>query len=299
MDPRFLILFSDENRKVMKNQQAPPPQTSAPDPVRLQEIARQVRLDIVEMLYRSGSGHLGGSLSATDILVALFFAEMRVRPDDACWPHRDRFILSKGHGAPALYAVLSRLGYFPREELATLRQFGSILQGHPDSGCTPGVEIPTGSLGQGLSIANGLALASRLNGWDSRIFVLMGDGEIQEGQIWEAAMSAAHYGLDNLMAIVDRNRLQIDGRTADVMGLEPLPEKWRAFGWHTLEVDGHNIPQLLEALQACRGVTGRPSVIIAQTVKGKGVSVFEDKAKYHGVTPNEEEYRQALQELGG
>lgn len=275
------------------------PLSSAPDPGRLQEIARQVRLDIVEMLYRAGSGHLGGSLSATDILVALFFAEMRLRPGEPCWPQRDRFILSKGHGAPALYAVLSRLGYFPREELGSLRQFGSILQGHPDSACTPGVEIPTGSLGQGLSIANGLALATRLNGSASRIYLLLGDGEIQEGQIWEAAMSAAHYKLDNLTAIVDRNRLQIDGRTADVMSLEPLAEKWQAFGWHTLEVDGHSIPQLLEAFKSCRAITGKPSVIIAHTVKGKGVSIFEDQAKYHGVAPNEEEYRQALQELGG
>ncbi len=282
----------------MENQTAVPELRPVVDPSRLQEIARQVRLDIIEMLYRSGSGHLGGSLSATDILVALFFAEMRARPADPCWPDRDRFILSKGHGAPALYAVLSRLGYFPREELATLRRFGSMLQGHPDSGCTPGVEIPTGSLGQGLSIANGLALAARLNGHGSRIFVLMGDGEIQEGQIWEAAMSAAHYGLDNLTAVVDRNRLQIDGRTSEVMSLEPLPAKWQAFGWHTLEVDGHDIPQLLEALNSCRSVTGKPSVIIAHTVKGKGVSVFEDKAKYHGVAPNDEEYQQALKELG-
>ena len=195
--------------------------------------------------------------------------------------------------------MLSHLGYFPREELATLRRFGSMLQGHPDSACTPGVEIPTGSLGQGLSIANGLALAARLNRLSSRIFVLLGDGESQEGQIWEAAMSAAHYGLDNLMALVDRNRLQIDGRTSEVMSLEPLASKWQAFGWHTLEVDGHDIPQLLEALKSCRGVTGKPSVIIAHTVKGKGVSIFEDKAKYHGVTPNDEEYHQALKELGG
>ena len=282
----------------MEKQTAAPELRPVFDPSRLQEIARQVRLDIVEMLYRSGSGHLGGSLSATDILVALFFAEMRTQPDNPCWPHRDRFILSKGHGAPALYAVLSHLGYFPREELATLRRFGSRLQGHPDSACTPGVEIPTGSLGQGLSIANGLALAARLNRLSSRIFVLMGDGEIQEGQIWEAAMSAAHYGLDNLTAVVDRNRLQIDGHTRDVMSLEPLAPKWQAFGWHTLEVDGHDIPQLLEALKSCRGVTGKPSVIIAHTVKGKGVSIFEDKAKYHGVAPNDEEYRQALKELG-
>jgi len=283
----------------MKNQESAPLLTSPPDPARLVEIARQVRLDIVEMLHRSGSGHLGGSLSAADILVALFFAEMRGKPGDPCWLHRDRFILSKGHGAPALYAVLSRLGFFPREELATLRQFGSILQGHPDSACTPGVEIPTGSLGQGLSIANGLALACRLNGQASRIFILLGDGEIQEGQIWEAAMSAAHYGLDNLTAVVDRNKLQIDGRTAEVMSVEPLPAKWQAFGWHTLEVNGHDIPELLDAFQTCRGVAGRPSVIIAHTVKGKGVSIFEDKAKYHGVAPNDEEYRQAVKELGG
>ena len=283
----------------MKNQVTAPPKASAPDPARLQEIARQVRLDIVEMLYRSGSGHLGGSLSATDILVALFFAEMRVRPGEPCWPDRDRFILSKGHGGPALYAVLSRLGFFPREELATLRQFGSILQGHPDSACTPGVEIPTGSLGQGLSIANGLALATRLGGSDRRIYVLMGDGEIQEGQIWEAAMSAAHYQLDNLTAIVDRNRLQIDGRTADVMSLEPLPEKWQAFGWHTMEIDGHSFPELLGALEACDLAPGAPSMIIARTIKGKGVSIFEGKAKYHGVAPSPEEYQRALQELGG
>ena len=233
-----------------------------------------MRLDIIEMLYRAGSGHLGGSLSTADILVALFFAEMRTRPGDLCWPQRDRFILSKGHGAPALYAVLARLGYFPREELASLRQFGSILQGHPDSGCTPGVEIPTGSLGQGLSIANGLALATRLNRLPSRIYVLLGDGETQEGQIWEAAMSAAHYRLDNLTAIVDRNRLQIDGRTADVMNVEPLARKWQAFGWQTLEINGHDFPALLAALKACRANRGPPKVIIAHTVKGKGVSLF-------------------------
>ena len=270
-----------------------------PDEAQLQEIARQIRLDIIEMLYQAGSGHLGGSLSAADILVALFFGEMRRKPGEPCWPDRDRFILSKGHGAPAYYAVLARLGYFPREELLTLRRFGSILQGHPDSGCTPGVEIPTGSLGQGLSIANGLALAARLNGHGSRIHVLLGDGEIQEGQIWEAAMTAAHYGLDNLVAVIDRNRLQIDGRTAEVMSIEPLPQKWEAFGWHTVEVDGHRIAELLAAFKDCRAVKGRPSMIIAHTVKGKGVSIFEDKAKYHGVAPNEEEYRQALRELGG
>ncbi|HZE20892.1 MAG TPA: transketolase [Desulfobaccales bacterium] len=271
----------------------------SPDLNHLQEIARQVRLDIVEMLYRAGSGHLGGSLSATDILVALFFGEMQAPAGDAGGVHRDRFILSKGHGAPAYYAVLARLGYFSPEELLTLRRFGSILQGHPDSGCTPGVEIPTGSLGQGLSIANGLALASRLNGGGSRVFVLLGDGEVQEGQIWEAAMTAAHYRLDNLVAILDRNRLQIDGHTAEVMSLEPLADKWKAFGWHTQEVDGHDMAQLLAAFQACEAVSGRPSMIIAHTVKGKGVSIFEGQAKYHGVAPNPEEYQVALQELKG
>ncbi|MDP3182142.1 MAG: transketolase [Desulfobaccales bacterium] len=269
------------------------------DEAQLKEIARQIRVDIVEMLFRAGSGHLGGSLSATDILVALFFGQMRLTPADPCGAGQDRFILSKGHAAPLLYAVLARLGCFPREELFTLRQFGSILQGHPDSSCTPGVEIPTGSLGQGLSIANGLALAARLSGDPSRIYVLLGDGEVQEGQIWEAAMSAAHYRLDNLTAILDRNRLQIDGRTAEVMSIEPLHLKWEAFGWHTLQVDGHSISELLAAFKACEQVKGRPSIIIAHTVKGKGVSIFEGQKKYHGVAPNAEEYQQALKELGG
>ena len=181
----------------------------------------------------------------------------------------------------------------------TLRQFGSRLQGHPDSGCTPGVEIPTGSLGQGLSIANGLALAARLNGHGSRVYALLGDGEVQEGQIWEAAMTAAHYGLDNLVAILDRNRLQIDGHTAEIMSIEPIADKWKAFGWHTLEVDGHDIPQLLAAFTACKEVKGQPSMIIAHTIKGKGVSIFEGQKKYHGTAPNPEEYQQALRELGG
>jgi transketolase len=268
-----------------------------PDISHLQEVARQVRVDIIEMLFKAGSGHLGGSLSATDIMVALFFSQMRLNPKDTCWPQRDRFVLSKGHAAPVYYAVLSRLGYFPREELFTLRQFGSTLQGHPDSGCTPGVEVSTGSLGQGLSIANGMALAARLNGGGTRIYALLGDGEVQEGQIWEAAMSASHYRLDNLVAILDRNRLQIDGHTAEVMSIEPIADKWKAFGWHTLEVDGHSFPELLAALKETDGVKERPSMIIAHTVKGKGVSIFENQAKYHGVAPTREEYEQALKEL--
>ncbi len=268
----------------------------APEEARLKEIARQVRIDIVEMLFKSQSGHLGGSLSVTDILVALFFGQMRLNPQDACWPQRDRFVLSKGHAAPALYAVLARLGFFPREELLTLRQLGSPLQGHPDL-CCPGVEVPTGSLGQGLSIANGMALAARLNRSASRVYVVMGDGEIQEGQIWEAAMSAAHYGLDNLTAVLDRNRLQIDGHTREVMSVEPLTQKWEAFGWNTVTADGHNISELLTQLKSCEQVKGRPSIIIAQTVKGKGVSIFEGQVKYHGVAPNNEEYEQAMKEL--
>jgi transketolase len=267
------------------------------DPNQLKEIARQIRLDIVEMLYRAGSGHVGGSLSATDVLVALFFSHMHLDPGNACYPDRDFFVLSKGHAAPLLYAILARLGFFPREELFTLRQFGSNLQGHPDSKCTPGVEVPTGSLGQGLSVANGLALAMKLNQRRQRVYALLGDGEIQEGQIWEAAMTASHYALDNLTAILDRNRLQIDGRTKEVMSVEPLTAKWEAFGWHTAQVDGHAIPDILDTLKMCGEVKGRPSIIIAHTTKGKGVSIFEDQVKFHGVTPTTEEYHQAVKEL--
>lgn len=267
------------------------------DPNQLQEIARQIRLDIVEMLYRAGSGHVGGSLSATDALVALFFSHMHLEPGNACYPERDFFVLSKGHAAPLLYAILARLGFFPREELLTLRQFGSHLQGHPDSRCTPGVEVATGSLGQGLSVANGLALAMKLNHSRQRVYALLGDGEIQEGQIWEAAMTASHYSLDNLTVILDRNRLQIDGHTKEVMSVEPLAAKWEAFGWHTAQVDGHAIPDILATLKACGEIKGQPSMIIAHTTKGKGVSIFENQVKFHGVTPTTEEYRIAVKEL--
>ncbi len=268
------------------------------DELQLKEIARQVRRDIVEMLYHAKSGHTGGSLSATDILVALFFGVMRLKPGDPLWPQRDYFILSKGHAAPALYAVLARLGFFPREDLNRLRSFGSHLQGHPCALSTPGVEISTGSLGQGLSVATGIALGVRLNGAGQRVYTLLGDGEVQEGQIWEAAMAAAHYKVDNLVAILDRNRLQIDGRTWDVMSIEPLVAKWEAFGWHTMQVNGHSFPELLEAFQACRYFTGQPSIIIAHPIKGKGVAIFEDQVKYHGVAPTQEEYEQAKRELG-
>jgi transketolase len=265
---------------------------------RLGRLARRIRRDILIMLNRAGSGHTGGSLSATDILVALFFSKMRHRPQEPRWPDRDRFVLSKGHAAPAYYAVLAHSGYFPPDELLKLRQLGSCLQGHPDCTLTPGVEVSTGSLGQGLSVASGMALGLRLDGLPSRVYVMLGDGEMQEGQVWEAAMSAAHFKVDNLCAIVDCNDLQIDGLVREVMNIEPLAAKLQAFGWHTIECDGHDIGQVLAALDAAEAVKGRPTAIVARTVKGKGVSIFEGKAKYHGVAPTDEELAQALRELG-
>lgn len=267
------------------------------DPARLREIARQVRIDIVRMLHAAGSGHLGGSLSATDLLVALFYGRLNHDPANPDWPGRDRFVLSKGHGAPALYAVLARMGYFSLKELLTLRQLGSCLQGHPDCHLTPGVEMSTGSLGQGLSVANGMALANRLDGNPAKVFVLLGDGEIQEGQVWEAAMTAAHYGLDNLTAILDNNRLQIDGFISEIMNIEPITAKWLAFGWHAIDVDGHDFAQILQALDEADQTKGRPSIIVARTIKGKGVSIFENKPEYHGVAPTTEELAVALEEL--
>jgi len=265
---------------------------------RLQGLARLVRRDILVMLNRAGSGHTGGSLSVTDILVALFFSKLRHRPQEPTWPERDRFVLSKGHAAPAYYAVLARSGYFDLSQLLTLRQLGSCLQGHPDCTLTPGVEVSTGSLGQGLSVAQGMALGLRLDRRPSRVYAVLGDGEMQEGQVWEALMSCAHYRIDNLCAIIDCNDLQIDGWVREIMNIEPLGDKLRAFGWHTLDVDGHDFAGLLPALEAAEAVKGRPTVILARTVKGKGVSIFEGKAKYHGVAPTDEELAVALRELG-
>lgn len=265
---------------------------------RLARLARQVRRDIVTMLHKAGSGHTGGSLSVTDILVALFFSKLRHRPQEPTWPDRDRFVLSKGHAAPAYYAVLARSGYFPLTELSTLRQLGSCLQGHPDCTLTPGVEVSSGSLGQGLSVAQGMALGLRLDKRPSRVYAVLGDGELQEGQVWEAAMSGAHFKLDNLCAVVDCNDLQIDGLVREVMNVEPVRDKFAAFGWHTLDIDGHDLGQLLAALDEAERVKGRPTAILARTVKGKGVSIFEGQAKYHGVAPNDEELAQALRELG-
>lgn len=264
----------------------------------LKEQARIVRIEILKMLTQAGSGHTGGSLSAADIVTALYFYKMRHRPDDPKWPQRDRFILSKGHAAPLLYTVLALTGYFDKSLLGTLRRIGSPLQGHPSSKMLQGVEVSTGSLGQGLSIANGIALGLRLDKSRSRVYCLLGDGEIQEGQVWEAAMTASHYLLDNICAIVDHNEMQIDGRCSDVMKIEPLPEKWKAFGWHTLEIDGHNMQEIVDALDEAEKIKFKPSVIIAKTIKGKGVSIFEGKVEYHGLAPTKEELEIALKELG-
>lgn len=259
--------------------------------------ARQLRRDILTMIHRAGSGHPGGSLSVLDILVVLYYKVMQIDPHNYLDPQRDRLVLSKGHACPALYAVLADRGFFPAGHLKTLRQVGSLLQGHPDMRKTPGVEMSTGSLGQGLSAANGMALAARLGKARWRVYAILGDGEIQEGQIWEAALTAAHYRLDNLTAFLDYNGLQIDGWHRDVMSLEPVAEKWRSFGWHTLEVDGHDYASLLEAVRRAQMNKGAPTMIIAHTVKGKGVSFMENQIDWHGRAPNEEEYAQALLEL--
>ena len=264
----------------------------------LKEQARKVRLRILKMLAGAGSGHTGGSLSAADLATALFFYKMRHRPDDPEWPERDRFVLSKGHAAPLLYTVLALSGYFDPSILDTLRKTGSPLQGHPCSKLLSGVEVSTGSLGQGLSIAGGMAMGLRLDNSPSRVYCLMGDGETQEGQIWEAAMTAGHYRLDNLCGIVDMNGLQIDGKCCDVMKVEPAADKWSAFGWHVLEIDGHDMRAIAEALDEAEKIKGRPTMIAASTVKGKGVSFFEHKVEYHGLAPTADELEKALKELG-
>ncbi|SFR03610.1 transketolase [Desulfoscipio geothermicus] len=263
----------------------------------LQDKARQIRRHIVSMVGAAGSGHPGGSLSAADIVTALYFDVMRIDPQRPDWPERDRFVLSKGHAAPVLYAALAERGYFPVEQLQTLRKLGSPLQGHPDMRKVPGVEMSTGSLGQGLSAAGGMALAGKLDGRDYRVFALLGDGEIQEGQIWEAAMAAAHYKLDNLTAILDHNGLQIDGPVGEVMSPEPVAEKWRAFGWDVQEIDGHDMEQVLGAVTRAGEVRGKPSIVIANTVKGKGVSFMENEVGWHGSAPKPEQVEQALAEL--
>lgn len=263
----------------------------------LEEIAKILRRHIITMTARAVSGHPGGSLSAAEVVTALFFRVLRYRPSEPCWAERDRFILSKGHAAPLLYAALAESGYFPVDELSTLRRLGSRLQGHTDRTCTPGVEMSSGSLGQGLSFGIGAALAARLNSQSYRVYVLLGDGECDEGQVWEAAMAAAHFKIDNLVAIVDHNKQQIDGWNWEVMNLEPLGEKWRSFGWKVIEIDGHNFDQILAAFEQAELVKGQPTVIIAHTIKGRGVSFMENNPEFHGRATTPEETELALKEL--
>jgi len=263
----------------------------------LKKQAKLVRVEILKMLTLAGSGHTGGSLSAADIVTALYFSKMRHKPDEPGWRERDRFILSKGHAAPLLYAVLAMAGYFDISALKTLRKLGSPLQGHPCSRVLPGVEISTGSLGQGLSVSNGMAMGLKMDNIGSRVYCLLGDGEIQEGQVWEAAMTAAHYKLDNLCAIIDLNGLQIDGPVSKVKAIEPVASKWAAFGWNVIDIDGHDMKEILDALDDAETVKGKPSIILAHTIKGKGVSFFEGKVEYHGMAPTPEELEKALKEM--
>jgi transketolase len=265
--------------------------------VRVEQAAASLRRHVVEMVGKAGSGHPGGCLSASDIVAALYFGDiLQVDPKNPAWPDRDRFVLSKGHAAPVLYAALAERGFFPTETLVTLRQLGSILQGHPDAKKVPGIEVPTGSLGQGLSLAVGMALAGRVDGKGYRVWALLGDGECEEGQVWEAAMAAAHYRLDSLTAIVDHNHLQIDGAVDRVLSPEPLSDKFRAFNWDVVSVDGHSVPELLRVFRE-PAAPGKPRVIVAETVKGKGVSFMEGLAAWHGKAPKGEELDKALAEL--
>ncbi|MBQ8399904.1 MAG: transketolase [Clostridia bacterium] len=263
----------------------------------LVKISGKVRLGIIEGTYQAGSGHPGGSLSCADILTYLYFAQMNVRPEEPKFEDRDRFVLSKGHAAPALYSVLAHRGFFPVEDLKTLRKIDSKLQGHPDMNKTPGVDISTGSLGIGLSNACGMAIAAKLQNKSYRVYAVTGDGEIQEGQIWEAAMFASHYKLDNLTVFVDANGLQIDGRTTDVLSPEPIDKRFEAFGWEVQRINGHDFEEIEKATEYAKTVKGKPCAIICNTTKGKGVSFMEDKAGWHGVAPKKDEYEQAVMEL--
>ena len=263
----------------------------------LKEMAKKLRRHVITMIARAGSGHPGGSLSAADIVTALYFRVLRHDPKDPQWPERDRFILSKGHAAPILYAALAETGYFPVAELETLRKMDSRLQGHTDRNLTPGVEMSAGSLGMGLSFAIGTAMAARLDSKTYRTYALLSDGECQEGQTWEAALAAPHFKLDNLTAIVDCNGIQLSGRTCDIMDLEPLMQKWQAFGWHVIEIDGHDFDQILSAVHQAEKTKGRPTVIAARTIKGKGVSFMENNVAFHGKAPTPEETQRALKEL--
>ncbi|MBL6468841.1 MAG: transketolase [Mogibacterium sp.] len=265
----------------------------------LKETARKIRVDVIRAIHEAGSGHPGGSLSATDILTALYFDTMNIDPKNPKMEGRDKFVLSKGHAVPALYATLAERGFYDVEEMMALRKIGSHFQGHPNMHKVPGLEMSTGSLGQGFSVAVGMATAGKMDGNPGRVYALCGDGELQEGIIWEAALSAAHRNLDNLVLIVDWNGLQIDGRVDDVKKVAPLSGKFQTFGWHVINVDGHSFPEILAALDEAKTVKGQPTAIIAKTHKGHGVSFMEDQAGWHGKAPNDEQFRQAMEELGG
>ena len=262
----------------------------------LMAAACKVRMGAIKGVHAAKAGHPGGSLSAADLFTYLYFKELRIDPKNPKWEDRDRFVLSKGHTAPGLYAALALRGYFPEEDLLTLRQIGSHLQGHPNMNLTPGVDMSTGSLGQGVSTAAGMALAAKYQGKDCRVYTLLGDGEIQEGEVWEAFMFAHHYKLDNLCVIIDNNGLQIDGATKDVMPLEPLDQKFAAFGFHVITINGHDFDQILSAYQEAAATKGQPTVILAKTVKGKGISFMENDAGWHGKAPNDQQLEQAVSE---
>jgi len=264
---------------------------------RLEDIAREIRCSILTMVSEAGVGHIGGSLSITDILVALYFKVLKINPRDPGWPDRDRLVMSKGHGAAAIYSTLAEKGFFPKEELKTFGLINSNLQVHPDKNKVPGIEASTGALGQGLSIGLGMALAARLNKKDYYTFVILGDGEIQEGQVWEAAMFASHYRIDNLTAILDYNNVQLMGNVSEIMEIAPVAEKWSSFGWEVLEIDGHNFNQIIESLYKAKEVKGKPTIIIANTTKGKGVSFMQNTCKWHGSVPTQEEYIKAMAEV--
>ncbi|MCQ9206526.1 MAG: transketolase [Omnitrophica bacterium] len=264
----------------------------------LQGLARRFRKEILRTIYEAGSGHPGGSLSAVEILIALYYYKMKHKPENPSWPLRDRFIMSKGHASPVVYVTLANRGYFPKEELKTFRKLGSRLQGHVHIG-VPGVELSTGSLGQGLSVANGIALGAKIKKENFNVYCLLGDGEIQEGQNWEAAMTASHHKLDKVCAILDRNMVQENGPVSEIKNEDPLADKWRSFGWHTIEIDGHDFKKIISALDEFDTVRGKPTFIIARTTKGKGVSFMEGQAKWHGKAPKKDEYEKAIKELGG
>jgi len=263
----------------------------------LKQMAAVIRCDIIDMICTANAGHPGGSLSAADIVTALYFRVMRLDPENPNWPDRDRFILSKGHACPVWYAALAERGYFDRAHLSTLRRINSILQGHPDMLKTPGIDMTVGSLGHGLSVGLGMALGGKLQGKDYHVWIVIGDGESQEGSIWEAAMAAANWKVENLTAILDRNNLQNDDFVDDIMSIEPLADKWRAFGWNVVEIDGHDMKEVVEALEGAKAFKGQPTIIIANTVKGKGVSYMENVCEWHGKAPSKQQADQALEEI--